>query len=98
MRRSIRCVGRTLQFDLERVVSLGNRLVKHYLRRTWLPQLMKADIQSLRSTDRRHPPRRLRRRHACEEVQIEGTRCVWLDRERAGNGVIVYLHGGGYIF
>lgn len=42
------------------------------------------------------PPVGVQREHAVEEVTVGGVRSVWLDRDRAPRGVLVYLHGGGY--
>ncbi|CAM4020665.1 alpha/beta hydrolase [Helcobacillus massiliensis] len=37
------------------------------------------------------------KRHAVDVAMINRTRTVWLDRHKADNGVIVYLHGGAYV-
>ena len=42
------------------------------------------------------PPRRVAATHRVEVVRVAGVRCVWLDRSRAGRGVVVHLHGGAY--
>ncbi|MDO5644582.1 MAG: alpha/beta hydrolase fold domain-containing protein [Dermabacter sp.] len=37
------------------------------------------------------------KKHAVDIELVDRTRVVWLDRHKAANGVIVYLHGGGYV-
>jgi acetyl esterase/lipase len=60
----------------------------------------KADeLDSLKTQERLslpEPPKRYAAR--CEEEEINGVRCVWIDQANAKNGVLVYLHGGIYYF
>jgi len=53
----------------------------------------------IRRLDCPMPTARVARRHAVEEVEVAGVRCVWLDRGHAeAAGTLVYLHGGGFLF
>lgn len=75
------------------------RIATWYVRRTWLRWLREGDFHRLRSKNRPLPSRYACRRRRAEVVDIDGVRCVWMDRHRATTGgVIVYLHGGGYLF
>ncbi len=42
------------------------------------------------------PPGGVQKRHAVDVEMVGRTRCVWLDRHHADQGVIVHLHGGAY--
>ena len=53
--------------------------------------------QALSEARRPNPPGHVLKSHAIEPEMIGRTRTVWLDEHRAGNGVIVYLHGGAYV-
>ena len=43
------------------------------------------------------PPVAVSQNTPCETVEIDGARAVWLNKQNAKNGVLVYLHGGSYI-
>ncbi len=53
--------------------------------------------RALREARRATPPGAVLKRHAVDVEMIGRTRCVWLDRHRAEQGVIVHLHGGAYV-
>ncbi|RNI28222.1 alpha/beta hydrolase [Rufibacter immobilis] len=44
------------------------------------------------------PPKSLRNKHTFEKLDASHVNGYWIDREKAPNGVLVYLHGGGYLF
>ena len=78
--------------------SMGMRLAHLYLRRTWLAKVKTATLESMRADNCVSPPKRVRREHAVLTEDIAGVRCVWLDKHKAATGVMVYLHGGAYLF
>jgi epsilon-lactone hydrolase len=82
----------------DRRPSIGMRVAHGYLRRTWLQRIKTATLDELREDNRPDPPRRVARVHQAEPVQIGGVRCVWLDRANTANGVLVYFHGGGFLW
>lgn len=51
----------------------------------------------LREARRPLPPGRVQKAHAIDLEMIDRTRCVWLDRHHADQGVLVHLHGGAYV-
>ncbi|MCS6712032.1 alpha/beta hydrolase fold domain-containing protein [Brachybacterium sp. EF45031] len=53
--------------------------------------------QGLAEARRALPPGRVQKKHAVDVEMIDRTRCVWLDRHLAAEGVIVHLHGGAYV-
>ncbi|MFC7375738.1 MULTISPECIES: alpha/beta hydrolase fold domain-containing protein [unclassified Brachybacterium] len=53
--------------------------------------------QALREARRPQPPAPVQKAHAVENEMIGRTRTVWLDGHRADKGIIVFLHGGGYV-
>lgn len=44
-----------------------------------------------------NPPSAVRKKHAIDIELINRTRVVWLDKHRSAQGVIVYIHAGGYV-
>lgn len=42
------------------------------------------------------PGGKVAKKHAVDQELANRTRVVWLDKHKAGAGIIVYLHGGGY--
>src|SRR5687767_2757754 len=82
-------------------MSAGNRIAKAYLRRWYQPRMSSASLETilwLRKGNRPLPPKLVAGRHQVLEEEIGGARCVWLDRQRAAEGVLIYLHGGAYLF
>ncbi|WP_320669419.1 alpha/beta hydrolase [Patulibacter defluvii] len=53
--------------------------------------------EQLQAGDEHEPPRAVRRHHHCTAVEHGGARAVWLDRNHAPEGVLVFLHGGSYV-
>ena len=51
----------------------------------------------MRADDAREAPDAVRDAHSVMDETIAGVRCTWLDQDRRGNGLIISLHGGGYI-
>ncbi|MCB1153794.1 alpha/beta hydrolase [bacterium] len=43
------------------------------------------------------PAKSIRKSRNAVEETLGGARCVWLDKENAATGVMIYLHGGAYI-
>ncbi|WP_205502175.1 alpha/beta hydrolase [Rufibacter psychrotolerans] len=44
------------------------------------------------------PPRSLAKKYPFEKLIANGVPGYWINKANAGNGVLVYLHGGGYLF
>lgn len=53
--------------------------------------------EELQAGDLHDPPREIRRAHHCTVVEHRGARAIWLDRNHAPAGVLVFLHGGSYV-
>ena len=63
------------------------------------PELLAALVARLRRTDQLEPSRRLQRHWSWEPVDIAGHPLhIMEDREGRSRRVILYLHGGGYMF
>ncbi|PJZ59019.1 alpha/beta hydrolase [Leptospira barantonii] len=43
------------------------------------------------------PPKNVALDHAVEIIKVKNTTATWLDRKNSSKGILVYLHGGGYI-
>ena len=52
---------------------------------------------AMREARQPNPGGAVQKRHAIDVEMIGRTRCVWLDRHHADQGLIVHLHGGAYI-
>ncbi|GAB3825052.1 alpha/beta hydrolase [Pontibacter rugosus] len=73
---------------------------------TWKTDLVKAVIK--RQKDKGDykrfiknypgPPESLQKKYAFEKIDINGARGYWINKAQANKGVLVYLHGGGYVF
>lgn len=72
-------------------VTLGARAV---YRAPVPPQIY---THALREARRALPTGGVQKRHAVDVEMIARTRCVWLDRHHADQGVIVLLHGGAFV-
>ena len=55
-------------------------------------------VDELRVFDAREVPAPLAAMHGTEDAQIGGARCTWIAPERRQAGVVVFLHGGAYVF
>lgn len=55
-------------------------------------------IHHLRVFDAREIPAHLADAHSPEHAEIGGAEAVWIRPGDRGNGVLVFLHGGGYVF
>ncbi|RNI22699.1 alpha/beta hydrolase [Rufibacter latericius] len=69
-------------------------------RKTWVKEYIRKRISkgAFKIKNFPDPPKSLLRKHAFEKVDARGVPGYWLDKEKAQNGVLVYLHGGGYLF
>ncbi|RDV14400.1 alpha/beta hydrolase [Pontibacter diazotrophicus] len=73
---------------------------------TWKTGLLKALIKreknkgSITKFAKRYPdpPKSLLRKYPFDKIDINGALGYWINKEKAPNGVLVYLHGGGYVF
>lgn len=57
-------------------------------------------VEKLRRTDRRRPPWAIRRRWSAEHIEVSGSDLFVMTRPDSGSAgcVLLYLHGGGYMF
>lgn len=63
------------------------------------PVAFETQLRRLRRTDRRRPPLRVRMRWHVERVEVEGFDLfVMSAKDRPARKVLLYLHGGGYLF
>jgi acetyl esterase/lipase len=67
------------------------------LRAAVKPRLPRASLETIRKDDLRDPPAAIEAAHACEVERRGDSRLVWLDRGRAADGILVFLHGGSYV-
>ena len=76
---------------LSKLVIKGMRLarLKDRVRKHDLNQLQKYSIP--------HPPASVAKMVTTEALEVNGAKGVWLNKQNKWNGVLVYLHGGGYI-
>lgn len=77
-------------------MSLRNELAKIYVRRVFHKEDEFDSLKTQEELSLPLPPKSFAAR--CEAVRIGETKAVWIDRERAENGVLVYLHGGAFYF
>ena len=61
------------------------------------PRMARMSAAETKAANLSDPPSGVARAHRCEAAALGGTRVVWLDRGRAANGVVVYVHGGSYV-
>ena len=55
-------------------------------------------VDELRVFDAREVPAPLAAMHGTQDAQIGEARCTWIAPERRQAGVVVFLHGGAYVF
>ncbi len=67
------------------------------LRATLKPRAARASLAVMREGAALDPPEDVAAAHVVTEGVVAGSRVVWLDRERRDAGVVVFLHGGGYV-
>lgn len=72
-------------------------LARGLLRVARKPRGVRASYERLKRRNLPDPPPAVARRHRVETAETGGTRCVWLDQDRAPAGTIAYLHGGSYV-
>lgn len=61
-------------------------------------RLARRSFEELNTMSVPDPPESIRKHHTTEKINIGGALGYWLDREWAAQGILVYLHGGGYTF
>jgi epsilon-lactone hydrolase len=67
------------------------------LRAAVKPRLPRASLETIRKDDLHDPPAAIAAAHGCEVETRGDSRLVWLDRGRAADGVLAFLHGGSYV-
>ena len=67
------------------------------LRLTTKPRLARMSAERAKELNVPEPPADVAAAHAPDALDLGGVRAVWLDRDRAPEGVIVYLHGGSLV-
>jgi len=78
-------------------MSLQNIFAKTFLRVTnYKKRQEKLSFEERQAENLPKPPDEITAKLTWETVEVEGARAVWLGRENAPNGVLVYLHGGSY--
>lgn len=77
-------------------MSLRNELAKIYVRRVFHKEDEFDALKTQAELSLPLPPKSLAAR--CEQVTIGSAKAVWIDREHAARGVLVYLHGGAFYF
>ncbi len=73
---------------------------------TWKTELVKALIKRQKEKGDYNrfiknfpdPPESLHKKYTFEKIDISGARGYWINKAKASKGVLVYLHGGGYVF
>lgn len=79
-------------------MSLQNILVKTFLRLTnYKIKQEKLSLEERQKENLPNPPESIANKFAWETVAVDGAKAVWLNKENAKNGVLVYLHGGSYV-
>jgi monoterpene epsilon-lactone hydrolase len=61
-------------------------------------KLTRRSFEELNRMGLPNPPAGITKHHTTEKIDIGGSLGYWIGRERATQGVLVYLHGGGYTF
>ncbi len=78
-------------------MSLQNIFAKTFLRVTnYKKRMEKRTFEERQAENLPKPPENITAKLSWETVEVEGSRAVWLSKENAPNGVLVYLHGGSY--
>lgn len=77
-------------------MSWRNELAKIYVRRVFHKEDEFDSLKTQAELSLPLPPKTFKAR--CEAVKIGGTKAVWIDKQNAKNGVLVYLHGGAFYF
>jgi len=60
-------------------------------------RIRKNSLNNLQKYSLPNPPAQVARVVTTEKFEINGAKGIWLNKQNAPNGVLVYLHGGGYI-
>ena len=78
-------------------MSIQNTLVKAFMRlRNYKRAGDDLSLEERQADNLPEPPENVSRKIACEKVEIDGAKAVWLGKENKQNGAIIYLHGGSY--
>lgn len=79
-------------------MSIQNTLVKAFMRMTnYKTKGDELTLEERQKDNLSEPPESISQKIACEKIEIDDAKAVWLAGENAGNGVLVYLHGGSYV-
>jgi acetyl esterase/lipase len=78
-------------------MSLRMRAAAALLRLTVKPRLSRMSLETARRPTLPDPPSEVAHKHSVEAEHLGSVRVVWLDRDRACGGTIVYVHGGSFI-
>lgn len=77
-------------------MSILNSIAKIYVRLVFREDGEFDALKTQRQLNVPEPPRGIARR--CEKAVETNVRAFWIDKANAGNGVLVYLHGGAFYF
>jgi len=78
-------------------MSIQNLLAKAFLRLTnYKKRRERLSFEERQAENMPGLPEELAEKFGRETVAVNGSKAVWLNREAAENGVLVYLHGGSY--
>lgn len=78
-------------------MSIQNIIAKAFLRLTnYKKRQEKLSFEERQKENLPKPPENISAKYTWETVEVDGSRAVWLGKENAKNGVLVYLHGGSY--
>jgi epsilon-lactone hydrolase len=78
-------------------MSLRMELAKIYVRLVFKEKDDEFDsLKTQRELSLPEPPKNIAKR--CEKVRVGEAKSIWIDKENAPNGVLVYLHGGAFYF
>lgn len=78
-------------------MSIQNFLVKAFLRLTnYKKRQSRLSFEEKQTENMPLPPENIADKFGRETVTVDGAKAVWLNREKAAGGVLVYLHGGSY--
>lgn len=79
-------------------MSITARILKFAMRLVDIKgRLKNTSAKALHRRSVPRPPGWIRLRHKTEEINIEGCTAYWLSKKSSDNGVLIYLHGGGFV-
>lgn len=79
-------------------MSLLNSIVKIYLNR----EKRKNSLREFTFEEKQagiisEPSASISKHCACEKIEIDGAKAIWLNKSNSNGGVLVFLHGGSYV-